>query len=302
MSKSYLKTASLGLLAVFFTVFGPAPADAAKLTWHEDLRKASAEASRLQKPMLLEFTASWCGYCHKMFRHTFTNERIVEHINGCFIPVKVDADAHKNLMEAVGVEGLPTTVIISPDLKVITKITGYQTAEQLEKHLQKICVPSRKKRTAVTASIGNPKANRPPANRPPQDRRTASRPPISPRPAARAVERPQQTKFAFGGHCLVGIQDKKDLLSGNPKYAATHRGKTVCFSTAEHKRLFESDSDRYWPVAGGACVVTAVSKNQIRIGDPEYALLYRGRLWFFVDAKSQNVFYADPEDFICKLR
>src|SRR5690606_22480607 len=59
-----------------------------------------------------------------------------------FVPVEVDADKNPRLVEAVGVEGLPTTVIVSPELRVLKKITGYHPPHELNKQLETICPAS----------------------------------------------------------------------------------------------------------------------------------------------------------------
>ncbi|MCH8829844.1 MAG: thioredoxin family protein, partial [Planctomycetes bacterium] len=134
--------AALSLLAV--------RAQAENFTWRSDLHQAAAESKKLQKPMLLEFTASWCGYCRKMKQTTFRDKSVCRQINGCFVPVTIDADKHQELMKAVHVEYLPTTIVISPQLVVLKRIQGYHTAAQYRKQLGGIC------RLAKHESAGKP--------------------------------------------------------------------------------------------------------------------------------------------------
>ena len=111
---------------------------AANIPWRTDLKAAAQESKAKNKPMLLKITADWCFYCKKM-KKSFEQEKVAKHVNGCFIPVLIDADKHEKLVAAIGIDGLPTTVIITPDYKVIKKITGYKKADELERTLNKIC-------------------------------------------------------------------------------------------------------------------------------------------------------------------
>jgi len=137
----------LSLLLVFTTTLAQgAEADNARpasVAWKKDFRTAVLQARKERKPILIEVTASWCGYCHKMLRETFTDAQVVRDVDGCFVPLIVDADAQPKLVEAVGVRGLPATVIVSPDLKIVGKVSGYKTAKQMHVLLGKACPADR---------------------------------------------------------------------------------------------------------------------------------------------------------------
>ncbi|WP_166822774.1 thioredoxin family protein [Thalassoroseus pseudoceratinae] len=108
------------------------------IVWQTNLKSALAQSEQTKRPMLLKFTASWCGYCHKLKKVAFSDPRIIQQVQSHFVPVLVDADKNPQLMEALEVEGLPTMVVVSSDLEVITKIVGYQTPDQLSTKFQKV--------------------------------------------------------------------------------------------------------------------------------------------------------------------
>ena len=81
----------------------------AEVAWRKDFAAATQEARRLQRPLLVQFTAPWCGYCHKMQRTTFSDPNVVSHIHDGLVPVLLDADEHAELMERLGVDCLPVT-------------------------------------------------------------------------------------------------------------------------------------------------------------------------------------------------
>lgn len=116
-----------------------ASATADDVNWRTTYGKAAREAALTGKPMLMQITAPWCTYCVKMNVETFTDPQTAKHVNGCFIPFKIDADLHAELVEAIGIESLPTTVIIAPDFKILKRIKGYQNPVSYDRTLETIC-------------------------------------------------------------------------------------------------------------------------------------------------------------------
>lgn len=236
-------------------------ADAEAIAWKTDLKQAAREATRRQKPMLLEFTASWCGYCKKMQNTTFQNEGVARHVNECFVPVKVDYDTNEDLVKAVGVDGLPMTVVISPELTVVRKISGYLSPTNFTKRLRGLCpaASDRSKR--------------------------------SPRLAKRSAVKLDP---AFGGHCLVSMVEDRNLRRGDVRFASRYRGKTLLFQSNEKRRKFEANPAKYWPMLDGNCPVARASRHRLQEGSARIPVIYRGRLWFFADREARRAFAASP--------
>jgi thioredoxin:protein disulfide reductase len=87
------------------------------LTWEHSEAEASARAKAEKRPMLIDFTAEWCGACKEIAKETFSDPRVVEKaVSAKFVAIKVDAtndedpqvDAVKGKYKVVG---LPTVVI-----------------------------------------------------------------------------------------------------------------------------------------------------------------------------------------------
>lgn len=238
-----------------------ADSSAREVHWERDLNRAARESARTRKPMLLRFTTSWCGYCKKMLATTFRDERVVEQINGCFIPVVVDGDTNPRLSKSLGVTGFPTTLIVSPKLKVVKKIVGYQSAEAMRKHLGGMCHPPGPAAATAAIAAGD----------------------------SAAGDRPR-----FGGYCLVGMLDDRRLKRGDPKHAARYRGRIYWFASAENLRRFASDPAKYLPGNDGVCPVTMVDERSVQMGRPEHAVIYHGRLWFLAKRACRKTFASAP--------
>jgi len=258
-----------GCLAVACLALAAGTARAEDVAWQKDLQAAAQKSAQAKKPMLLEFTASWCRYCHKMLRTTFRDEGVVRQVNGCFIPVSVDADRNTKLMKAVGVSVLPTTVIISPELKVVKTITGYQSPEDMRKQLGGLC-----------------------PHKPGQTRETAAPLPLGTAKMTAADDQP-----AFHGYCLVSMLDDRKLRKGNRRFTSRYREMTVLFASVEHKRRFNANPEKYWPADDGICPVTRQTTGKKQLGHPKSAVIYQGRLWLFTSPEQRRRFAEDPAKF-----
>jgi thiol:disulfide interchange protein len=79
---------------------------------------AAAAAAAERKPILYDFSATWCQPCQEMERQLFANKAAAAFINGNYVPVRVD-DEDKgplpdDLRERYAVASLPTLLVIGP--------------------------------------------------------------------------------------------------------------------------------------------------------------------------------------------
>ena len=107
------------------------------LNWHTDLRQAAQTVRSNPRPMLVTVTADWCSHCRRMKNETFTDAGLIQHLNAAgYVPVRLDADANKELVQRIGVTSLPTTLIVSPNLKIEARLAGFRSAAQLTQSLR----------------------------------------------------------------------------------------------------------------------------------------------------------------------
>ena len=106
--------------------------------WQTDLRRAAEQARAERRPMVVVFGADWCTYCKKMKAETFNDRRFVIEMNRVgFVPVQVDADRNQETVARLGIRSLPTTMIVGPDLKIVERVQGFRTAEQMTQILSR---------------------------------------------------------------------------------------------------------------------------------------------------------------------
>ncbi len=235
--------------------------NAPSIQWKTSYRRATDEAVREGKPVLVRVTASWCGPCQQMKQLTFTDSRVVELVQSNFVPLLIDADEHPELVSSFKVEAYPTTIVISPELTIVKRLTGFQSASSLIASLLPL---------------------------------SKSQPPIEEGDAVSAIDPENAVKFGFGGFCLVSLLEETRVRKGSPEFVAEHRGQTICFQSEEQRQKFLQDPEKYWPVANGQCLVSSREGSMSGPGDPRLAVTWRGRIWLFSDRERQRRFIQTP--------
>ena len=101
-----------------------------------DLDAALAESQEVGKPVMIHFTAPWCGWCKKMKKEVYAKQDVAAVLNQEFVPAMVDTDRRPDLKAAYGVEGLPTIWFLTSSGEGITYIPGYVDAPTFRQVLQ----------------------------------------------------------------------------------------------------------------------------------------------------------------------
>jgi thiol:disulfide interchange protein len=100
--------------------------------------KKSEETGR---PVLVIYTANWCGYCKKMKSETLSNDKVKEAMKS-FIVVVVDTDKDRSGIGKFSVTGLPSYVITNSKEEKLKMGSGFMNAESFSKWLNDLNVLS----------------------------------------------------------------------------------------------------------------------------------------------------------------
>ena len=130
------KGAGIALVSggLFVLVLGlTKPAEA--LSWQVgNVENARARALRENRPMIVDFTAAWCGACKELDKLTFSAAPVGAEL-GRFVAVRVDATndedpAVGSALQRFGVRGLPTVVVFDSHGKEALRFTDFVPPEQ----------------------------------------------------------------------------------------------------------------------------------------------------------------------------
>jgi thiol-disulfide isomerase/thioredoxin len=110
--------------------------DGAAISWktYEEARGAATSSG---KPLLVDFTAEWCGFCKKLDRETFGNEQVILLLREHFTTARVDVDKEADLAKKFGVTGIPVVLFLSPRGAELLRIVGFKPPEEFLKDARK---------------------------------------------------------------------------------------------------------------------------------------------------------------------
>lgn len=107
------------------------------IRWMEDHDHAYARAEKRDQPLVLLLYADWCTWCKKMMQNTFTDPRIV-HYSREFAWARLNTDILSDYFEYYEQKSFPTTLILAPDGKILTRIDGYRDASAFNRELKAV--------------------------------------------------------------------------------------------------------------------------------------------------------------------
>lgn len=107
------------------------------IIWQKNLSAAKGLARKNKLPLVIDFSASWCGWCKRLDRDCFQNPTIQRQIKNKAVFLKMDIEAsqeNKKTYDQTGATGLPLVMIynLSGDdrLKEKGRIESYLPPER----------------------------------------------------------------------------------------------------------------------------------------------------------------------------
>ena len=134
-------TSVLAIFAVFALALPEASARDPKGSpdFERSYSSAVSKAKSKGKPLVVIFTASWCGPCQNN-KHNVYPSRSVKPYHDDFVWAYLDVDkkANKELAKAYGVRGIPHIEFVSPAGRRIDKSVGDMSASRFASLLKSV--------------------------------------------------------------------------------------------------------------------------------------------------------------------
>jgi len=260
-------------------------------TWKKDFHEALREAEQTQRPLLLHFSAKWCGPCQRMERHVLNRPELADFLGRKFIAVKIDSDQHPDLVRRFSVRSLPSDIIVDPGngrsvvhLDGSQDLSGYlQGLTRAEKRYQDV-LQQRLAQSGKTPEKSLPKANENPATQP---KTNDTLPAVAGDPIV-----------GLEGYSPVALSRDRTWKKGLPDFAWDHKGVTYLLSTNDELRDFKTDPERFAPRLLGCDAVVLHESDRAVAGSIEFGAFYDEELYFFATADSREQFKANPHRYI----
>jgi thiol:disulfide interchange protein len=99
-----------------------AKAPASAVAWRTGgFDAALAESARTGKPVLADFSASWCPPCKVMKFEVWPNPAVARAANEGYVPVLIDVDDPQNaeVAQRYGIRGIPTVLVLDAKGQVL---------------------------------------------------------------------------------------------------------------------------------------------------------------------------------------
>jgi thiol-disulfide isomerase/thioredoxin len=124
-----------GTIAMTLLLSGPAPS--AGIKWERSFEEALKKAKATRKPILVDFWADWCGWCHRLDKTTYVDPVVVRKAEE-FVAVKVNTEGNRQETEIAtryDVQSLPTILFLSPEGHQVHRLNGFQGPGQFPRTL-----------------------------------------------------------------------------------------------------------------------------------------------------------------------
>lgn len=271
-----------------------------KVAWQMDLKKAGLESKRSGKPILLQLTASWCSYCHKMLKETYTDSAIAKKVNDHFVPLLLDADENESVVELLDVSSFPSTIIISSDFDILGRIAGFQKPDAFSKQIATY-IKTEHVQIAQAGNLNPPSGMKESVRHsaPPTQSQLGPLPKLTANaelptsktslPSVFANSKTTVTRPESSGSTLI---DTSEL--GRPEKLRESIQLPRETSVTQPTMLTSARHEISQVAFEGMCLVSMLEDREPIIGDEQFSLECHGTKLLFRDAKQLAKFNAEP--------
>jgi len=107
------------------------------VSWITNYSNGLEEARKTNKPVLLIFSAEWCGPCHAMEREVLYDPQVVPLLKK-FVCLNIDIDRDEFTAARYHTDSVPRVLILDPSANVLSDRLGYQFKPEMIRLLSAI--------------------------------------------------------------------------------------------------------------------------------------------------------------------
>jgi len=140
-----MKKLVMTLFAVLALVALPLMVSAAEEGWLENIDEGLKQGGTESKIVLVDFTATWCGWCTKLKDEVFSTDEFKKAAGAKLVLVAIDADKNRELVDKYKVEGFPTILFLDTDGREVNRIVGFRDLQGFLDEISKLPAASAQK-------------------------------------------------------------------------------------------------------------------------------------------------------------
>lgn len=141
-----MKKLFIVVMAVLALLAMPALVSAADEGWLENIDEGLKQGGTESKFVMVDFTAAWCGWCTKLKSEVFETDEFKKVAGEKLVPVSIDADKNRELVDKYKVEGFPTILFLDTDGREVSRIVGFRDLQGFLDEISKLPAPSAPKK------------------------------------------------------------------------------------------------------------------------------------------------------------
>lgn len=138
MKRGHMKQ-NITFLILFFA--GSVLSHAGELKWRT-FDAGLAEAKKTNKKIMLDVYTDWCGWCKKLDKDVYANDKVSNYLNKAYIPIKINGEGttkltykdqktnEVGLAQAFGIRSYPTIIFLDSHGEPINSLGGFVDADR----------------------------------------------------------------------------------------------------------------------------------------------------------------------------
>lgn len=97
----------------------------AEIRWQSSVEQTLQSAQSSRKPILVFVGAKWCHFCEKMRKETWSDPALADPVSEAFETLALDGDRDHQIVDSLGLQGFPATLVYSPEGKLLGRADGF---------------------------------------------------------------------------------------------------------------------------------------------------------------------------------